>query len=537
MFLIDCIMKKSLSDKNQGSFIKSVFILGLGGFIAKLLGAFYRIPLTNIIGSYGMGIYQLVFPLFSLLLTISTAGIPVAVSKLVAEKAALRQYRQANKVFATALAMLAAFGLCGSALLFFMADNIAALQGNADASSAYKLIAPAVFLVCVISAYRGYFQGLMQMTPTAVSQIVEQVVKMAVGLYCAVRFMPDVIKSVNYAILGVTLSEAAAVILLFIMYLSQKSKPRPPELSAQPFDRRHTVRTLMVLCLPITLSGLIIPLTQLVDSVLVLNLLQASNSTELYGLWAGPVHSLLNMPVVLTLGIATAIVPAVSKHYARGDEEGAKQKAAFSIKLTVVLGLPCSLGLIALAEPITKLLYGGLSYEEILISADMVRVAGVSVLFLSLVQTSTAVLQAGGRLYAPVVFLFLATAVKTALSVVLLGNGAVNIFGAPLSSVICYFVACLLDLVYIVRKQKVKLDLNDTLLKPLACGLTMTVFLLATKDLCARFMPNFLCVFTLIGVGALIYGVMLPMLKVFDKKEAERVPLVGKYLSKMYREK
>jgi len=153
---------------------------------------------------------------------------------------------------------------------------------------------------------------------------------------------------------------------------------------------------------------------------------------------------------------------------------------------------------------------------------------------LSLVQTSTAVLQAGGRLYAPVIFLFVATAVKTVASIVLLNNPTLNIFGAPLGSVICYFVACLLDLVYIVRRQKIKLDLKDTLLKPLACGLTMTVFLMATKDLFAKFLPNYLCVFLLIGIGALIYAVMMPLLKVFDKEEALRLPLVGKFIAKMY---
>ena len=279
-------MEKSLN-KNQGGFLKSVFILSLGGFIAKLLGAFYRIPLTNIIGSYGMGIYQLVFPLFSLLLTNSTAGIPVAVSKLVAEKAAVGQHKQAHKVFNTALVMLATFGLIGSALLFFLSNNIAALQGNGDAATAYKIIAPSVFLVCIISAYRGYFQGLMQMSPTAVSQIVEQVVKMTVGLVCAIKFMPDVIKSVNFAILGVTLSEVAATVLLFVMYLFQKRKKTDDVGNLQPFDRKKTVKSLLILCLPITLSGLIIPLTQLVDSVLVLNILKTSNATELYGLWAG----------------------------------------------------------------------------------------------------------------------------------------------------------------------------------------------------------------------------------------------------------
>ena len=531
------IIMQKIGVQKQNGFLKSVFVLSVGGIVAKVLGAVYRIPLTNIVGSYGMGLYQLVFPLFSLLLTISTAGIPVAVSKLVAEKIALGKRCHAQKVFKTALTMLALLGVAGSLVLFVFAKDIATLQGNVEATGAYKLIAPSVFLVCVISAYRGYFQGLMQMEPTALSQIVEQTVKMAVGLYGAITFMPDVIKSINFAIFGVTASEFVAMILL--VCIKKFGKKQQMQLSdiKDNFDVKDTLKKLCVLCLPVTLSGLIIPLTQLVDSVLVLNLLKIENATTLYGVWAGPVHSLLNMPVVLTLGISTAIVPAISNHYAVGDEVGAKNKATFAIKLTMVVGLPCALGLILLAEPITKLLYGGLPAEEILLAVDMVRVAGVSVLFLSFVQTCTAVLQAGGRLYAPVVFLFVSTVVKTLLSVVLLSNDNINVFGAPISSVICYFVASLGDLLYIVRVQKTKPNVKDVFAKPLACGVVMTAFLLATRNLCAKFLPDSLCVLLLVGIGVLSYAVSLLLFKVFDKQEASKVPVVGRFLQKLYQEK
>ena len=528
-------MQKSV--KKQNGFLKGVFVLSLGGIVAKLLGAVYRIPLTNVIGSYGMGLYQLVFPLFSLLLTISTAGIPVAVSKLVAEKVAFGKTNEANKVFKTALAMLALFGLVGSVLLFVFAGKISALQGNVQAESAYKIIAPSVFLVCVISAYRGYFQGLMQMEPTALSQVVEQVAKMTIGLYGAIKFMQDVIKRVNFAVIGVTVSEVCALLLLLVIKKFSKKQKNDLHATGDFFDVKGTAKSLLTLCLPITLSGLIIPLTQLVDSVLVINLLKVPDATLLYGVWAGPVHSLLNMPVVLTIGISTAIVPAISRHYAKHDFDGANQKATFALKLTFVVGIPCSLGLIVLAEPITRLLYGGLPFDEILLASDMVRVAGVSVLFLSLVQTSTAILQAGGKLYAPVVFLFVATIAKTVLSVFLLSNKEINVFGAPLSSVICYFVACLGDLLYIVRVQKIKPDFKDVLAKPLACGLVMTTFLLLTRNLFAKFLPNSLCVLLLVAVGVVIYFTTVLLFGVFDKNEASKVPLLGRFLQKLYQEK
>jgi len=227
----------------------------------------------------------------------------------------------------------------------------------------------------------------------------------------------------------------------------------------------------------------------------------------------------------------------VSNHYAKNDVRGAGDKVTFAIKLTVVAGLPCALGLIVLAEPVTRLLYGGLSQQEILLAADMVRIAGGSILFLSLVQTSTAVLQAGGRLYAPVVFLFVATIVKTVLSIVLLQNQTIGIFGAPVSSVICYFVACLLDLLYIVRIQKINLPLGEVMTKPLACGLVMTVFLLATRNIVFALLPNWLGVFVLVGFGVVVYAVMMPVVGLFDRDEASKVPVVGKIVAKLWREK
>ena len=178
----------------------------------------------------------------------------------------------------------------------------------------------------------------------------------------------------------------------------------------------------------------------------------------------------------------------------------------------------------------------GLPADEILLGANMVRVAGISVLFLSLVQTCTAVLQAGGRLYAPVVFLFASTIAKMLLSFVLLTNESINVFGAPISSVICYFVACLGDLLYIVRVQKTKPDLKDVFAKPMACGLVMMAFLLATRNLFARFLPNSLCVLLLIVVGMASYFASLLLFKVFDKQEASKVPVVGRFLQKLYQE-
>jgi stage V sporulation protein B len=211
-------MKKAKAIKKPGSFVRGAAVLSIGGIITKLCGAIYRIPLTNALGSAGMGMYQLVFPFYTLLLAASSAGIPSAISRLIAERLKMNDEKGAKKIFHTALAALSLAGLALSLAMYFTAENIAAFQGNIAAADSYRLIAPAIFLVSVISVIRGYFQGRLVMLPTALSQIVEQGVKIVFTLTVAVAFLPDVLKAVGFAVLGVTVSEAAALLFLILFF-------------------------------------------------------------------------------------------------------------------------------------------------------------------------------------------------------------------------------------------------------------------------------------------------------------------------------
>ena len=190
----------------ENKFIMGAFYIALGGFIAKAIGAIYRVPLTNVIGSYGMGLYQLVFPLYSLLLTVSGTGVPSALSKLIAEKISLNDRVNADGIFKTSLALMSVIGLFLSISLLAFAPLVARVQGDKNATLLYMLISPSVFLVSIMSVFRGYFQGRMNMKPTALSQIIEQIVKLLFGLFFAYYFMPNVLKATAGAVLSVRLA-------------------------------------------------------------------------------------------------------------------------------------------------------------------------------------------------------------------------------------------------------------------------------------------------------------------------------------------
>ena len=503
-------------EKQQNGFVKGAFVLSLGGMAAKILGAVYRIPLTNLLGSYGIGIYQLVFPMYTLLLTISSAGIPVAISKLVAENLSLGQRENAVKVFRTALLFLTLFGCLGSLMLFVAAGPLARLQGNPAAADGYRLLSPSILLVCVISAFRGYFQGKMNMAPTAVSQVLEQAVKMGLGIGLVRYALPDVFRGVAYAVAAVTVSELTAATYLGVRYFLQRERLRVP---LRQSICGKTFRTVFFLSVPVTLSGLILPFTQLIDSVLVLRLIPLKNATSLYGLWTGPVHSLLNFPVVLTLGIATAVLPSVSRLKAAGNEAAERERSQTAFRLTVVAALPCAVGLFLLAKPIVKFLYGGLSEADWNVSAVLLQISAGSVLCLSVMQTATAILQGTGALYPPVRCLAIGTVLKILLNFLLIPLPQLHIYGAAIASVACYFVAGLLDFLYIIRKQKLHFGFADTVLKPLACVLAMTVGVLAFTYLSGEFLYTAKGTLLCIAFGGGIYLAAVAGLKVFDTKE------------------
>ena len=431
--------------------IHGAFWLGVGAFVSKVLGALYRVPLTNLIGGYGLGLYQMVFPVYSLLLDFSGAGVPSSVSGLIASS----QDREKNAIeyFRACIKLLIIIGVIGSLMIFAIAKPLSIMQGNASAYLAYRGLAPAIFAVSLICAFRGYFQGLMDMRPTAISQIIEQLFKLLVGLVLAKRFLPDVPKAVAGATFAITVSEFIALAFLYLAYKHRK-KTFSIRYSLAKAKFNLLTKQIIKATIPITLISIAIPLSHVIDSFLTVNIISGyrSDATALYGLLSGVCLTVINLPVSICYGVATVAIPAISS--AR-TEETKTEKSKKTLFLTLLLSAPCALFCFIFAPFIINLLFHSLSAPEKTVAINLLRITSPCVILLSVVQTENAVLIGKGERYKPLISLSVGVFVKTVLSLILLKNPKINIIGGGVSLIACYFTACLINL-FMIFNVKVK---------------------------------------------------------------------------------
>lgn len=448
--------------KQSHSFVKGAIILMIFGMISKVIGAVYRLPLTSIVTAEGMGLYQLVFPVYTIMLTISSGGLPSSISKLISENLAKKQFRQANKILKLSFILLLTFSLFCAVIICLFANFFANIQGNKSAAICYYGIAPAVVFVGLISGFRGYFQGCENMYPSAISGLIEQIIKLLVGLFLAQKLLSKGIAySVLGAMMGITVSEVVAFVYLLIAFLVHKTKNKIHFTKQDIFlSNKKTFKAIISTSTIITVGGLIMPLGMLIDSSLIINLLKGAGysgvyATTLFGLQSGTVGSIINMPVVLSLALATAILPRVSIKSAKGDCEGLKADANKAILFAVMIALPASFGCMGLAEPIIKLLYRrSLSAYEISIAANILQVASISIFYLAILQVTNGILQGTGKVWIPIISLSVGVIIKIILNVVLVPIDSIGILGAEIATASCYCIALLINL-FILKKQGV----------------------------------------------------------------------------------
>ena len=514
--------------KHGESFISGALVLSLGGLLAKILGALYRIPLTNIIGSYGMGLYQLVFPPYILFLTVAQAGVPVAVSKLIAENNQLGNLDKSKKIFRCAFIFLALLGALCAVLMASLSKVIAASQGNPETAQAFLIVAPALVFVPVTNALKAYFQGNMNMVPSGVTTVIEQIVKLAVGLTCAVHLMPDVGKAVMGAVFAITVSEFGSLAIMSVVYLVHRRKLNTGRISVGWADAKQIAPSVFALAIPVALGGFAMQMSQVIDSVMVVNLLTVPNATQMYGLWTGPVNSMLGLPIALSSGVAVSALPGITKTFYSGDEEKLRQSFNSAMKLTLVIAFPCALGMISLSRPILELLYGSLPEGEIYVSAVLLSLSGLSIVFLAIMQTCVSVCQAVGKPYATVIIISFAIVVKAVVNLILLPNPQINIYGAAISETLCYLFATVCVIIYLRVKVGLKMDVAQCVVKPLSASMLMTLAITLTLVFASNIVSGTIGTLMLIAVSGAIYFVGLYALKVFNRSELSFLPVKQK---------
>ena len=439
--------------KFKNSIIGGATALGIGAFVSKLLGALYRIPLTNMLGSSGLGLYQMVFPVYCLLLDFSGAGVPNAMAKLIAETDKNEKQNKAFNYLKSSIILLFCFGIVGTLFMSLFSGTISRFQGNQDAKLAYLFLSPSVLLVCLISCYRGYFQGFMDMKPTAISQIIEQVIKLILGLILVGIFSFNLVLAVSGATLAISVSEVVALIYLIVVYKKRKVKVENSFIERKNHFGYHAKKIIKT-TIPITLVGIILPISHVLDTFLTVNIIgqYRTDATALFGLFSGAVMTVINLPVSICYGLSAVSIPAVSSSK---DEEEKDRKAKNVVLLTTVISFAFFVGCFIFAPIIINILFRSLSNEEKRLAVNLLRFTSPCILLLSLVQTLNSVLIAKGRTYIPLASLSVGVAVKILLCVVLFKRPEINIYGSAIALIACYFIVCLINLI-VVFKFKVR---------------------------------------------------------------------------------
>ncbi len=530
--------------KSSEKFVMGAAILAVAGIISKILGAVFRIPLDNWIGTEGMGYYQSPYPIYALLLSISYLGIPASISKLVSEKRAQGKYKEAHEIFKSAFLILGILGLIFSFCLYFFAPIIIerAKWSNEVIYSFYGL-ALAPFFVSIMGAFRGYFQGMQNMQPTALSQTIEAFGRVLVGLGLALYLLRYGIgQAAGGASFGATAGGALATLFLAGVYFKNRPELKreiQSEGNANKVSKLNSMLLIVLVALPISISGAINSILSMIDSFVAQARLQSALgytkelAASAYGVLSGRATTLVNMPLTVAMAIILSIMPAVSNAIARGDKKDLHEKIDLGIRFSLFLGLPAATGLAILAGPIIKLLYPKDS-----VGTFTLVILSISLIFIILGQLFATILQgAGGRwLWVPIVNLGIIVFVKYIATYYFVGMETLNINGAALATVLAYLVYCILNYIFIKRQSGFRLMNLDSITKTILSTVVMAVITMGSFYILS-YIPIYQKIIPPIGavlIGVMVYFAMLVMTGAIKDEDYEIMPY-GDKIKKMVR--
>ncbi len=518
--------------ENSTSFMHGAIILLIANALVKVIGAVFKIPLTYVLGEEGMGYFSTSYQMYTWMFIIATAGIPVAISKMVSESRAKGRNYEVKRILSISFKLLCVIGTIGFLTLYFGAEFFArVLLKNSQAAPGIKAIAPAMLFVSFMSAYRGYFQGHQNMLPTAVSEVAEAIGKLAVGFFAAYAIKEWLGLGIEFssagAVFGVSFGAALGCLALVIIYVKSKRKGQFSEEEIGVSESDGTLlKRLIRIAIPITIGASVFSLTSLIDMAMIMRRLQAGGFTEveankLWGSYSGFAFPLFNLPPTLINSITISIVPAIASAFASGNSLGASHTTCKSMKITVLFSLPCAVGMSLLAQPILNLVYGRTHATETL------EVLSVGIVFVSLVLVTNAILQATGNAGVPVKNMLIGGALKVIINYFLVSHPQVNIKGAPIGTTVCYIVILALNIKDMKRHMKIRFPFGELVFKPLISALIMGLVIIVINPITSG-MGRLLSAALPIAVGAFVYLLALVVMKGINEEDIELLPKADK---------
>ena len=547
---------------SRSTFFGGATILAAGIAIVKIIGMLYKIPLVSVIGDAGYADFSNAYNIYSVLLTISTAGLPVALSKMVSEANTMGRRDQVHKVFRVALGAFLALGLISFFIMYFGAARLAGLMGDSMAADSIRVLSPAVVCVGCLAAFRGYAQGHGNMVPTAASQVIEALCKLVIGLALAVYLMglgrPEH-EGAAGAIAGVTVGTILALGYMVVSFALQRRR-EDPCLDRSTDSAGGILKTLLTIAIPITLTSSMVGIVTVIDSALVQSQLQKAlltvpdswalyedfldfgplsaaltggadsaaaltaaeeASRSLYGNYAGTL-TIYNLPSSLMVAITASVIPAISAALARRSRKSARRIAAASLRMCAIAALPMGVGLLVLGEPIIRLLFRSLDPA---LAGALLSTLGVASIFVCVMMVCNSILQAYGFINLPVVIMLLGGVVKIAVNYNLVVMPQVGIYGAPMGNVLCFGLVCVLDLIVVSRVIPGFPGLFSLFGKPVLAAAVMGGAVWGCYGLTSRLIEsNTVCTLLSICVGGAVYLALIVLLRALTRDELALMP-------------
>ncbi|MFV0516660.1 MAG: oligosaccharide flippase family protein [Aminipila sp.] len=516
---------------SKKSFLKGAAILGVAGLLVQVMGAIFRIPLGNIIGDEGMGYYQTAYPIYVFLLVFSTNGAPAAISKMTSERIAIGRNDEAHRVFKLSFILMFILGIVASAIFFFGAGPIVEALGNPGAYYAMISIAPALLFVPIMAVFRGYFQGMQEMGPTATSQLIEQAVRVAIGLALAVMWVPKGLEvAAAGATVGTSIGPVIGVLVLVIIYLIRK-RNLPLKNSSKTLHRESSasiLKTLAAIAIPITIGVSVLPIMNVADVIIVMRRLQSigfsgDEANALYGQLTGMAGPVINLPMALALSMALSMVPAIAAAASTKDTAFLNLNVRLGLRTAMIIGVPCSFGLMALSEPIMKLLYP-MQAESAVSASGCLFFLALGIVFLCIAQTMAGTLQGLGKPGIAVWGLAAGFIVKCISTYMLCGMPELNVEGAAIGSTLGYITIGLINFAAVKKITGIKFDISLSIWKPVISGFVMFILVIGSYKLLYGVIGNSLSTVVSIGIGAAVYGIMLLKIKAIEEHEIVMLP-------------
>ena len=528
----DIEKEESKGQQTSALMMKGATILVIAGIVSKIFGAIFRIPLTNMIGAEGQAYYSAAYAVYNLLFVIATAGFPVAISRMVSSRIAEGDFINAHKSYKLAMKVSWALGIVSFLIMYFGSGVIANIYKNPGSEASMKAISLALLFTPLVASMRGYYQGRQDMKPTGITEVIEQMMRVAAGLTLAYMFYKT---SLVNAAAGATFGASAGIIaafvaMMFIYSRDKKTRSRLFETSIErPESDKTRLKELLAFLIPITIGSSVMPIMFNIDAGIIVRRLLATGwdsemAEKLYGLMGGYCDPIINLPNIFIDAICISLMPAVTTAFTLKIKKDLDDHIKTGLKTMMIITYPCAIGLIVLAKPILTMLYYK-QYDEAVMAVPALQILAVSIITLAIMRTFSTSLQGIGKMMLPVWNLLIGAVVKAIVSYILLGIPAININGAAFGSVMAYVTAGILNYRALKKYTDVSLDVKSIFLKPLGAALIMgAAAIIAYKVIFMITSSNSVSTLISIMFAAAVYFVAAFRTGAVTKEEIELIP-------------